>query len=174
MLFKRKVNVPEELLKELNKIKNDNKKIKYIAAINFDTLKDVFVEEDCVTLDNREIYDEISNIKLSKSFKDLLFEYIDRTGKSDSYIYNKAKVNRKVFSKIRNEYHKNVSKKTAISLGLALELNIDEFEELLKANGDVLADNNHFDVAIRWFVNNKIYDIDKINDILYECKIELI
>lgn len=126
---------------------------------------------------NNEInkyHSEILKTELKPSFKDILFKYIDQKGLTDPIIYKKAKVSRKTFSKIRTGTTKYVTKKTAIRLGLALHLNILEFTELLQANNNILYENNYFDVAIRWCINNNIYDIDQVNDILYACDLKLL
>ena len=56
----------------------------------------------------------------------------------------------------------------------ALELEFDEFEKLLNSNNNHLGDNNYFDIAIKWCIKNKIYDVEQVNDILYACDLELL
>ena len=117
---------------------------------------------------------EIKETKLEPSFKDVLFNYIDKKKLSDPDIYKKAKVDKRTFSKIRTGESKYVSRYTAICLGLALELNQKEFDNLLKANHDYLSDNEYFGIAIKWCIKNKIYDIEQVNDILYACDLTLL
>ena len=117
---------------------------------------------------------EIKETVLEPSFKEVLFKYIDEKNLTDPEVYKKAKVDRRTFSKIRTEDNKTVSRNTAICLGLALELNQDEFDKLLKANYTCLSDNEYFSVAIKWCIKNKIYDIEQVNDILYACDLPLL
>ena len=63
---------------------------------------------------------------LDAGFSETLLKLIDRSGKKDSEIYKKANVDRKLFSKIRNNPDYKPSKSTAIAFAIALELNLDE------------------------------------------------
>ena len=59
------------------------------------------------------------------------------------------------------------AEETAISLALALELNLIETNELLSKAGYILTNSFMFDVIIQYFIKNKIYDIMLINETLY-------
>ncbi len=103
------------------------------------------------------------------SFVELLYLYMSHKfpSKKDSFIYKKAHINAKHFSKIRNPlYHP--SRKTIIALGLALELDLIEFEALLASANYALSLNNKFDIVIIYCVQNKIYDLYTVNEIIYE------
>jgi len=105
--------------------------------------------------------------ELDDTFSESLLKLIDRKNLSDSTIYNKANIDRKHFSKIRNkDYHP--SKKTAIALAIALELNFDETKDLIGRAGYALSSSNHFDLIIEYCIKNKIYDIFEVNMILFE------
>ena len=112
------------------------------------------------------------NNELDKNnFQKILFELIDKTGKKDSDIYNKAFIDRRLFSKIRNDINYHPSKSTVISLGLALNLDINNFEKLLNSASYSLPKNNYFDLIIRFCINEKIYNIIDVNNYLnkYNC-----
>ena len=117
---------------------------------------------------------EIKETVLEPTFRELLFEYIEKKGMNDPEVYKKAQVDKRTFSKIRTDENKYVSRYTAICLGLALELEQDDFDKLLKANHDYLSDNEYFGIAIKWCIKNKIYDIEQVNDILYACDLPLL
>lgn len=106
------------------------------------------------------------------NFQNTLFNFIDKIGKKDSDIYNKAFIDRRLFSKIRSNPNYHPSKNTVISLGIALELNINDFEKLLNSASYSLPKNNYFDLIIRFCIEEKIYDIIKINNYLdsYNCQ----
>jgi len=113
----------------------------------------------------------INNNKDDNKFQKLLFKYIDDRNLKDSDVYNKVHIDRRLFSKIRNEdYHP--SKETIILLGFALELSEDEMVDLLESASYSLPKNNVYDLIIRFCFVEGIYKIDEVNELLdsYDCK----
>ena len=107
------------------------------------------------------------NCNKSKSFNEVLFSFIDKSGYKDSEIYKKADIDRKLFSKIRCNNNYIPRKNVIIKLCLALGLNRDDFNKLLNSAGYSLSNNKNFDLVISYCLDNNIYDIYVINDYLY-------
>ena len=108
-----------------------------------------------------------------EDFNKLLFKYIDERNLTDSEVYNKVHIDRRLFSKIRsnNEYHP--SKETVLLLGLSLELNEDEILELLDSAAYTLPKNNNYDLIMRFCFKEGIYKLKDVNELLaaYNCKL---
>ena len=101
------------------------------------------------------------------SFAQKLFELIDKKGLDDVTVYKRANITRKVFSTIRCKKDYTPSKKTALSLAIALELDMPETTDLLARAGITLTPDNKADLVIAYFINKKDYDILKIDTELF-------
>lgn len=104
---------------------------------------------------------------LDAGFSETLLQLIDRTGKKDSEIYKKANVDRKLFSKIRNNMDYKPSKTTALAFAFALELDIDETKEFIGRAGFALSHSSKFDVIVEYFIVNKNYNVFELNEVLF-------
>lgn len=105
--------------------------------------------------------------KKADGFAAHLFALIDAKGLDDVTCYKRANIDRKTFSKIRCGTYLTPSKQTALALALALHLDLEETEELLRSAGLALSPAREFDIIIRHCIINEIFDIHEINEVLY-------
>lgn len=102
-----------------------------------------------------------------ETFTHMLLRLIDERGLKDADVYRRANMDRKLFSKIRshNEYHPK--KKTVLALAVALRLEDEEAESLLKSAGFALSNADKTDVIVSFFIRYRIYDVMTINEALF-------
>lgn len=104
---------------------------------------------------------------LDAGFSETLLQLIDRSGKKDSEIYKKANVDRKLFSKIRNNMDYKPSKSTALAFAFALELDINETKDFIGRAGFAISHSSKFDVIVEYFLVNRNYNVFELNEVLF-------
>lgn len=105
-------------------------------------------------------------MKFDYTFSNYLRDLIRQKGLTEVEVYKKAHLDRRIFSKLRTVRSYRPSERTVWAIGFAMELNIDEAEELLSKCGYALSNHYKLDLIIRFFFENHIYDLFTINEIL--------
>ena len=101
------------------------------------------------------------------TFSESLLHIIDSKGLKDPDVYKRANIDRKLFSKIRNNPQYQPRKETALAFAIALELNLDETKDFIGRAGFALTHSSKRDIIIEYFIEKKDYDIFTINETLF-------
>lgn len=106
--------------------------------------------------------------QIGETFQERLLRLIDEKGLTDVQTYKKAGKDKKLFHKIRTNKNYQPSKHTVLAFALALELSLDETKDLLASAGFAFSPSNRFDLIIQYVIEQGLYDLYKIDCILYD------
>ena len=115
--------------------------------------------------EKRSLDDLVGN--LDEPFSATLLKLIDVSGKKDPEVYNRANIDRRLFSKIRSNARYAPSKPTVLAFAVALELDLTQTKDLLERAGFALSRSRMFDVIVEYFIVNRRYDVYEINEVLF-------
>lgn len=118
----------------------------------------------------RALKDIVNNI--GETFQQRLFRLIDERGREDVEVYKRACKDKKFFSKVRNNVNYQPSKHTVFAFAIALELSLDETKDLLASAGFAFSPSSKFDIIMKYVFEHKIFDMYKIDCILYDFGVE--
>ena len=105
---------------------------------------------------------------LGESFTTRLLRLIDERGLKDSTVYKQSNISRQHFSKIQCNRDYNPKKKTVLAFAVGLHLSEDETIDLLKSAGYAFSDGSKRDWIVRYCLEQKIYNINQVNTLLFE------
>lgn len=100
---------------------------------------------------------------LSDTFSQYLLYLISTKGMTNAEVYKRAIVDKKTFSKIKNNPQAHPQKMTAMCLCVGARLNLDETRDLLARAGYALSPCDKTDVIFSYFIENEIYDMIELD-----------
>ena len=117
----------------------------------------------------QEYIEEHTQIKeKAADFVEYLYSLLDKYGyDKTSDLYNKANISRQLWSSIISG-KSNPSLNVCLKIVFALKLNNHECKYLLKKAGYTLASSNKYSLIIKYAIQNGIYDLNVVNDMLSE------
>ncbi len=117
--------------------------------------------------DSKRTLEELMN-NVGETFQQRLFRLIDERGRTDVDVYKGACKDKKFFYKIRNNVNYQPTKHTVFAFALSLRLSLDETKDLLASAGFALSPSSRFDLIMQYVIEHEIYDMYKIDCILYD------
>lgn len=121
---------------------------------------------------SRSLEQMLSDIELG--FSATVMRLIRERGMKGYECYRLANVDKKIFSKMKNNPDYRPSKITAICFAIALRLNPEETDSLLRTAGYSLSKSSRFDIIVEYYISRGKYDIMEINQTLFEFDLPLL
>lgn len=100
---------------------------------------------------------------MSDTFSQYLMYLIQEKNMDNAEVYKRAIVDRKIFSKVKNNIDYQPQKITALCLCVGAMLNLDETKDLLSRAGYALSPCSKTDIIFSYFIENEIYDMIEID-----------
>jgi hypothetical protein len=122
---------------------------------------DMLNEEDI----NKYINENINKI----TFVKLITKYKEDRNYTNNELCKMAGLDRRHYSRMINDSKYSPRRSTAISLGMALKLERDEFDLLLASAGYILSESSVSDLIIGFCIENEIYNVIDVNVILFRA-----
>lgn len=102
----------------------------------------------------------------SSSFVEYLYLLMNKYGfENASDLYNRANISRQLWSSIISE-KSNPSLNVCLKIALTMKVTNHECKYLLKKAGYTLSSSNKYALIIRYAIENKMYSIEAVNDLL--------
>ena len=113
-----------------------------------------------------ELAEQLRN--LHESFTPMLLRMIQEHGMTEVDCYKRAHINRRQFSRIRCDLYYHPRKTTVIALAMAMHLDLEETQALMKA-GYWLSNSLVSDVVVMFTIRCGNYDLFELNHTLITC-----
>ncbi|MBQ3663374.1 MAG: macro domain-containing protein [Clostridia bacterium] len=119
------------------------------------------MEPDAIEEMERKLQERIEH--MTDTFSEYLLYLIKKKGLKNSDAYKGALLDKKVFSKIKNNRDYHPEKRTALRLCIGANLNLDESKDLLSRAGYALSPCDKTDIIFSYFIEKRIYDIFELD-----------
>lgn len=100
---------------------------------------------------------------LTDTYSEYLMYLIKERNMENAEVWRRAIVDKKVFSKIKNNPNYHPNKMTALCLCVGAKLNLDESRDLLARAGYALSPCDKTDIIFSYFIENEIYDMVELD-----------
>lgn len=114
-------------------------------------------------VENKTIKKDCTKVK----FDELLKGEMRKRKIKDNRLYRKSNIEKDAFVRLKNDINKSPSKEIVLALAVGLEMNIFETEAFVEKCGYSLSTDYKQNVILRYFLENKIFDIYIINEMMF-------
>ena len=139
----------------------------YIATIADDVFEYIKTQypQYCLRDDESDAFASMDALEyklshLDYTFMDSLLHYMRRAGMTSAQCYTAAGIDKKLFSKIKNNPKHLPRKDTIIKFSFALHLSLTETQQLLGTCGYVLSDSLVADVITKHYLSQRSYNYE--------------
>ena len=109
--------------------------------------------------------------KAEETCSERLLRLIRERGRDEVEVYQKAGVDRKLFSKMRRKDYRPKAK-TLYAFIIVLQLTLDDAVDLLASAGYAFSSASRLDLVVKFCVEKGSDDLDEVNNALYELGME--
>ena len=141
--------------------KQDFRETEYIEEAAVFAPGDLYEEDAAFEEMQRQLSERMEH--MSDTFPEYLFYLISKKGLENADVYKRAIVDKKVFSKIKNNPGYHPQKLTALCLCIGAKLNMDESRDLLARAGYALSPCDKTDIIFSFFIEHQIYDMIELD-----------
>lgn len=108
------------------------------------------------------------------TFSEYLMHLLIEKDAKNSEVYKRAAVSKALFSKIISDKDYQPKKTTVIQLAIGLKLDLNQTQKLLDTAGYSLTRSSKADLVVKYYIEQKQYDIMLINEALFDCGLPLL
>ena len=135
-------------------------------------LSNIIYEEDKIDDDIRE-NNRKRNINryiddIDETFSDLLFRFIREKTINEVKMYQEALISKQHFSKMKSDSYYQPKRETVFLLCIAMNLNLEESNQLLQSAGYAFNNSSKFELIIKYFIEKNIYNFHTIDSLLMQ------
>lgn len=102
----------------------------------------------------------------NKNFSELLNKKL-KEHRANRKVYKKANIEKFAFERLKNNSIFKLKKETVLAIAIALEMDLSETKEFMEKSGYDFSDKNKQNVIVKYFIENNIYDIYTVNQMLF-------
>ena len=166
------MKIQQEIIKKVNAYIDDRRRRVYEKGEKAVHPRDLF--ERCCHIEkfsgrmSDKMFTQLKSklAKKEESFAERLLRLIDESGMTDAEVYKRAGIDRKYFSKLRNEKERIPKVRVVYAFIFALRLSLGEAKKLLASAGYAVSPARDFDLVMEFCIIEG-YDIDEVNEILF-------